>query len=595
MENTIKTISKTDDELRVGNYIVMYGGRDLTPYPNKDGTRGEYFSPRTQLESDYTKTGVLHVDFEHGQDPDGLGITSDNVLGYVDWKTAKIDEHGVFVERVLNRRNKYMQYLETLIDEGLVGNSSECISGGSRRSIDGEILEWRLKRDTLTVMPAEPRMLTENAISAMKSLNIVMPQEKQADAQDECEPVKPVQIQVIETKGAIKMTEETKPSELQALETRMDAKSAALSDKLDALLKHIQDAPALRGSGYVSQDGGRADANVKSFGDFLTAIQRGDEKRLREVYKAVHSIDEKTLGESNGNSSAILVPEEYNANLYRVAYETSPVLNMVTKVPVGTKSGTYPALDVTVTPTAGVGQTSLAAGVKSAKRGEAAAYVETEPAFYEIKWDVNDFASGYTQTTKELRADSPQAIETLLTSLFGIAVASKIEYGIFRGTGIGEPLGILNAPAKLGVTPVTNSLFAYKDAMTMASKFKKLGGNSAWFYHPSILPDFTDAAWAQGNNVMTLGEMGWGGTFVSEHLPQADNAGCVLLADFSAYLLFLRGTLEISYSEHYGFINGKDTWRFSQRADGQPWLKAPITLADPQGSYQVSPFVYFND
>ena len=63
--NEIKAISQTETELRVGNYLVLFGGRDLTGIvhrANRNGTRGEYFSKNTNFESDYTQTGVLHVD-----------------------------------------------------------------------------------------------------------------------------------------------------------------------------------------------------------------------------------------------------------------------------------------------------------------------------------------------------------------------------------------------------------------------------------------------------------------------------------------------------------------------------------------------------
>jgi hypothetical protein len=163
MSNNLKAISTTETELRVGNYIILFGGNDLV---------GERFSAKTLLESSYTKSSFLHVDFEHGIDPDDMGMDKNEILGFVDWKTAKIDERGVFVERVLNRRARYMEYIEPLIAEGLVGNSSEAVAGKTKVSDNGDITEWPLMRDTLTVNPCEPRMLSQNSISAMKSLNI---------------------------------------------------------------------------------------------------------------------------------------------------------------------------------------------------------------------------------------------------------------------------------------------------------------------------------------------------------------------------------------------------------------------------------------
>jgi len=172
--NPLKTLSRTDAELRVANYIVLFGGRDLeglgSDNKNADGTVGEYFTPETVLESGYTKAGFLHVDWEHG-----TGELGDEVLGVVDWKTAKVDNHGVFVERVLNRRNQYVQWVESLIDQGLIGTSSEALPEGVEKATDGAIVRWPLYRDTLTVAPMEPRMMTENTIQAFKALGIPVP------------------------------------------------------------------------------------------------------------------------------------------------------------------------------------------------------------------------------------------------------------------------------------------------------------------------------------------------------------------------------------------------------------------------------------
>lgn len=192
--NTLKAISKTDTELRVGNYIVIFGGRDLTAFadglgngtypvkPNPDGSLGERFSKSVVVDSRYTQTGRLSEDWEHGIDPDsgydpasgktikapGLG----DVLGYVDWSTVKRDEKGIFVQRVLDRRKKYMQWIEPLIEAGLVGTSSKAIAEFIKVTPSGEITQWPLESDTLTVTPFETRMMTDNVVQAMKALGI---------------------------------------------------------------------------------------------------------------------------------------------------------------------------------------------------------------------------------------------------------------------------------------------------------------------------------------------------------------------------------------------------------------------------------------
>ena len=75
-------------------------------------------------------------------------------------------------------------------------------------------------------------------------------------------------------------------------------------------------------------------------------------------------------------------------------------------------------------------------------------------------------------------------------------------------------------------------------------------------------------------------------------MPQIGYTGSVLLADLSGYLMFEKAGLSIAYSDQVGFTRDVGTWRFRQRNDGKPWLQDDITLADPQGSYTVSPFLY---
>ena len=136
--NELKAISQTDTELRVGNYMVLFGGKDLT---------GEFFTQKTHFDSNYTDLGFLYVDFEHGRDAEKAGNTQNNVLGIADWKSAKIDDTGIFVERVLNRRAEYVKYLTQLIEAGVMGTSSEAVPGSARKKASGEIIEWPLMRE----------------------------------------------------------------------------------------------------------------------------------------------------------------------------------------------------------------------------------------------------------------------------------------------------------------------------------------------------------------------------------------------------------------------------------------------------------------
>lgn len=193
-KNALKAVSRTADELRVGNHIVLWNTRDLeglgSPRVNTDGSRGEYFSPDTEFDSAYTKS-VVFVDWEHAEDVDPeTGEPIGESLGVVDWKTATPDKHGLWVERVLNRRSQYVRWVEQLIDEGLIGSSSEAVPDGVEKAEDGKIVRWPLKRDTFTVQPMEFRNLKEfgpNHIQAFKALGIPVPEDSTTEPEQEQE------------------------------------------------------------------------------------------------------------------------------------------------------------------------------------------------------------------------------------------------------------------------------------------------------------------------------------------------------------------------------------------------------------------------
>jgi len=172
--NALKAIEKTDEHLTVANYMILFGGRDLEGIAshkvNPDGSKGEYFTKNTNFSSDYTETGRLLVDWEHRTQPDGVGPDAEDIFGFVDWKSAIIDETGLFVKRILNRRNKYVKMLEALIDAGMIGSSSEPVQKGVVKGSNGEIQVWPLKRDSFTVSPMDPRMMSVNHLEVIKAL-----------------------------------------------------------------------------------------------------------------------------------------------------------------------------------------------------------------------------------------------------------------------------------------------------------------------------------------------------------------------------------------------------------------------------------------
>lgn len=569
-ENTLVILGepvKALGEGKFGGYLVRFTSAD------DPDLEGDYFDAQTDFDREFPFKQSVY--FNHAMDAK-FGMRK---LGRAD---VKQDEFGVWAEVILQERDEYEQFLAKLAEDGKLGWSSGSASHLVKRTKIGaanHIDHWPIIDASLTHTPAEAR----NAVLPLKSMLF-----SEASVKANSEPA------TVNTDPPIIPTLEVtmpEPNDTDGRISHVEGELKGLGDKIDKFLQLMQDTPAVRNAGFYTQDGGDADPGVKSFGDFLLAIKRRDAKRLHTVYGAI-----KDLAEEAGGTGGYLVPQEFETRLRQVAAQSGQIAGRVTRQPVGTDAGSFPVLDQYVAPTAGVGDTALAGGVVATVTAEGGAYTETEPGLEQLKWRVNK-VGGYTQVTNELRADSAVEIEGLLTNLFGIAIAHKEEHYILRGNGNGVPLGILSWGGAIGISPDTNSVFKYADGLEMVSRFMSVTGGGNWLIHPSMIVDL--GQWEIGTAGAGIPNMndilGYGQPLKSNHLPQADNSGCVILADLAAYIMFVRSGLAIAFSEHVGFLNGLGTWRFDERVDGMPWMKSYITLEDPQGSYTVSPFVYFND
>jgi hypothetical protein len=150
--NTVKTISMDGNTARVGGYLCVWGNA-----AQKD-LQGEYFTPRTELGLDwYPERPAL---FHHTLDK----TIKTTKLGMID--TLKADSVGLWAEAVLDLRNRYIQKIKELVDQGVLGWSSGTVPHWADVADDGEIKRWIIVEGSLTPAPAEPR---RTSIQSIKS------------------------------------------------------------------------------------------------------------------------------------------------------------------------------------------------------------------------------------------------------------------------------------------------------------------------------------------------------------------------------------------------------------------------------------------
>lgn len=593
---------------RIGGYLVHFTG------PDAPDLEGDYFDAST----DY---GI--------EDGDRIGVYYNHGLDATLKKrrlsrgTLTKQDVGIWIETQLDMRDEYERAIYSMIEEAKLGWSS----GSMAHLIEREpvekayhIKQWPIGEGSITPTPAAGPILTQvqplkTWAEATETLEALTPQAAGNAAADAGQPDAGRQpdIKILDN-GDTPMSDEVEGTVLEAVEETpaqtlehdeglklMRGQIDDLTKAVNSLLQYAQDAPAIRKAGYITEDGGKADAGRKSFGDWLMAVRRNDAVRLKTVYGST-----KALAEESGVTGGYLVPEGFEPMLLQVAAQNSIVRSRATIFPGAAASGKMTSLDQTTAPTGGVGHSAFAGGVVAAWGPEAGTIGETTPAFKQISWEVEKL-SGYTKASNEITQDSATSIESMLVTMFGRAIAAMEDYAFLRGDGAGKPLGILNAPCTIAVTTAGDNAFVMADAMNLLAQFWPYLGRTVWIMHNGMITDLAGSTFGTTGNAMPLIEprtntgginqlaqplLGYPVLF-SEHMPNP-NTDDVILADLSAYCIWDRGGTAIAFSEHAFFTTDEAAWRFTKRLDGKPWLNSYITLGSPS-SFTVSPFLYHND
>jgi HK97 family phage major capsid protein len=302
----------------------------------------------------------------------------------------------------------------------------------------------------------------------------------------------------------------------------------------------------------------------------------------------------KDLLESVGSSGGFLVPTEHDANLLQwdMGGDNTVVESRATVIPMRRRAITIPALNQAGTT---AGQPHWYGGVIVQWTEEGAEKAETEPSFRQIELVAHKLAC-YTEASDELLDDSATSLEALLTNLFRGSTLWYRQNAYINGSGAGQPLGVLNAPATI-IHPIkTAGALNPEDLVNMLEKFQ--GSNPVWFMNRRWLSNLMLMSGPSGNasflflNNISQSQpttlLGYPLFFV-EQMPAPGTDGSILLADWSKYLIGDRQAITIDSSKHFRFRNDITSWRCVSRVDGQPWLNAPLTWSD--GTTQTSPFV----
>jgi HK97 family phage major capsid protein len=223
-------------------------------------------------------------------------------------------------------------------------------------------------------------------------------------------------------------------------------------------------------------------------------------------------------------------------------------------------------------------------GMSFSWRLEGATKPETEPTFDQVDIVCHEL-SGYTEVSDRLLSRSAIDIEALLRTLGTGALRLTLDNAIINGTGVNQPLGIVNDPAIPTVARTTGGTVVYQDLVNLEHNIQEYHrGGAIWTMNDLIQRGFKLTLDGQGRPLFQASVAN--GTYdrfigypydVSVNSPTIGNAGDIIFGNLRWYFLVMEEEVTIARSEHYCFRNNLTAFRMFLVVGGRAMGPRAIT------------------
>jgi HK97 family phage major capsid protein len=307
--------------------------------------------------------------------------------------------------------------------------------------------------------------------------------------------------------------------------------------------------------------------------------------------------------EGVGADGGFAVPPEWRSEIMRLVDAEDSFLSETDQMPVSGNTMSYPIDETTGHQTSG--------GIQVYWDGESDTITQSKIALKDLTIKLHRLTA-LVPMTEELLEDAP-ALGAYVTGKAGEKFAFKLNDSILNGTGVGQPLGVMNAPCKVTVTKEGSQTAATIHADNVSKMMARMPAQSfkraKWYINQDCLPQIMKLGFVVASASGTVAgaapmyqapngmpTMGAYGTLlgrpieVTEACQALGTEGDIILGDMSKYLAVVKtGGVKTDVSIHLWFDQNTTAFRFVLRMNGQPWLSAPI--ARKNGSNTLSNFI----
>lgn len=340
-------------------------------------------------------------------------------------------------------------------------------------------------------------------------------------------------------------------------------------------------------------------------GDFCTAIYAAglpgtvqmDERLLRIGAAATG------MNQGQGSQGGYAVPPQFSTLIWD-GLNTMPdnLMQLCDSYTVTGESLTFPANAETSRATG-----SRYGGVQAYWLAEASQIPSSRPTLRQMKLEPMELAALVYVTDKLLR--NAPALEAYVRRAAGEEIMFLVNNAIIAGTGVGQPLGVLNAGCLITIAAEAGQAAATVEIENInkmyARQHIRSRSGASWFINMDVEPELENLSAVVGTgglpvyiasptgfpNVAETPQQRLKGRPVRsiEYCKTLGTVGDILLLNLQYYALGLQGGLDEAMSMHLRFDYAETAFRFMFAVDGRPWLASALTPFN--GTNTQSPFV----
>jgi len=341
--------------------------------------------------------------------------------------------------------------------------------------------------------------------------------------------------------------------------------------------------------------GAKVDREFDNSGEYFQTIwhQTQRDAHLQAKLGRLRNAFSSTVPSEGG----FLIPETLRAEILSVSLETSIVRPRARVIPMDSLRVPIPAIDSTSN------VSSVYGGIVGYWTEEAAALTASSASFSRVVLDAKKLTA-YAEFPNELISDSVTSFQAFIDQIFPEALGFYEDAAFISGSGVGEPLGFLNAAAAVSVAAESGQptgTIVWENIVKMYARMLPSSlGRAVWIASIDTFPELAtmalsvgtggSAVWlnngVQGPPMTILGRP----VIFTEKTNTLGTSGDINFVDLGFYLIGDRQVMSATSTPHYKFANDMTAFRIVERVDGRPWMNSAITPKNNSSS-TLSPFV----